>query len=170
MGDEKYRMSGSIGSMNCERVLQVQSRTREVMDPFGIAAVVITESGGLDIAKSSEKPSNKDPPHQQAIAAWTFRPDEPHAKPTVRNALTNTATSLRRAASAHRPAVRCAATGSCRPIHSSTSGGVALRLSGMSAMRPCSGSVATASSTVCMTSRVRAISTAVLTASSKLSA
>ena len=49
-----------VGSMNCERVLQVQSRTREVMDPFGIAAVVIIESGGLDIAKSSEKPSNKD--------------------------------------------------------------------------------------------------------------
>ena len=48
-----------VGSMNCERVLQVQSRTREVIDPFGIAAVVITESGGLDIAKY-EKPSNKD--------------------------------------------------------------------------------------------------------------
>jgi hypothetical protein len=52
------------------------------------------------------------------------------------------ATSLGRAASAHRPAVRCAAD-VVGYIHSSTSGGVALGLSGMSAMRPRSGSVAT---------------------------
>ena len=56
MGNEKYRMSGSAIRRQHElrTVLQAQSRIREAMDPFGITAVVITEFGGLDIAKSTD--------------------------------------------------------------------------------------------------------------------
>ena len=40
-----------VGSMNCERSCRRRAESEKPMDPFGITAVVITESGGLDIAK-----------------------------------------------------------------------------------------------------------------------